>query len=78
MRKTNANASPAIYFDSYGHAVVPLLGGIAIRDLNAEETKTLGYFSPKQHDGGGYVIQSSYTFLDRKTASSARPATTMC
>ena len=61
---TNANASPAIYFDSYGHAVVPLLGGIAIRDLNAEETKTLGYFSPKQHDGGGYVIQSSYTFLD--------------
>ena len=56
---TNANASPAIYFDSYGHAVVPLLGGIAIRDLNAEETKTLGYFSPKQHDGGGYVIQSS-------------------
>ena len=63
---TNANASPAIYFDSYGHAVVPLLGGIAIRDLNAEETKTLGYFSPKQHDGGGYVIQSSYTYLDNE------------
>ncbi len=61
---TNANASPAIYFDSYGHAVVPLLGGIAIRDLNAEEAQTLGYFSPKQHDGGGYVIQSSYTFMD--------------
>ena len=61
---TNANASPAIYFDSYGHAVVPLLGGIAIRDLNTEEPRTLGYFSPKQHDGGGYVIQSSYTFLD--------------
>ena len=61
----NPNASPAIYFDSYGHAVVPLLGGIAIRDLNAEETTTLGYFSPKQHDGGNnYVIQSSYTFLD--------------
>ena len=62
--RTNANASPAIYFDSYGHAVVPLLGGIAIRDLNAEEARTLGYFSPKQHDGGGYVIQSSYTFMD--------------
>ena len=61
---TNANASPAIYFDSYGHAVVPLLGGIAIRDLNAEETTTLGYFSPKQHDGSSYLIQSSYTFLD--------------
>ncbi len=63
---TNANASPAIYFDSYGHAVVPFLGGIAIRDLNAEETKTLGCFSPKQHDGGGYMIQSSYTFLDNE------------
>ena len=63
---TNPNASPAIYFDNYGHAVVPLLGGIAIRDLNATETKTLGYFSPMQHDGGGYVIQSSYTFLDSK------------
>ncbi len=63
---TNANASPAIYFDSYGHAVVPLLGGIAIRDLNAEETTTLGYFSPKQHDGGGYMIQSSYTYLDNE------------
>ena len=49
---TNPNASPAIYFDNYGHAVVPLLGGIAIRDLNATETKTLGYFSPMQHDGG--------------------------
>lgn len=45
---------------------MPLLGGIAIRDLNATETKTLGYFSPMQHDGGGYVIQSSYTFLDSK------------
>ena len=63
---TNANASPAIYFDSFGHAVVPLLGGIAIRDLNAEETQTLGYFSPQQHDGGGYMIQSSYTFLDNE------------
>ena len=62
--KTNANASPAIYFDSLGHAVVPLLGGIAIRDLNAEETQTLGYFSPRQHDGSSYLIQSSYTFLD--------------
>lgn len=61
---TNANASPAVYFDSYGHAVVPLLGGIAIRDISADEAETLGCFSPKQHDGGGYVIQSSYTFLD--------------
>ena len=62
--KVNANASPAIFFDSYGHAVVPFLGGLAIRDINGEETQTLGYFSPKQHDDGGYVIQSSYSFVD--------------
>lgn len=62
--KQNANASPAVFFDTYGHSVVPLLGGIAIRDINAETSQTLGYFSPKQHDGGGYVIQSSYSFVD--------------
>ena len=63
FEKTNANASPAIFFDSYGHAIVPLLGGLAIRDLNAAQTQTIGYFSPTQHDGGG-VIQSSYSFVD--------------
>lgn len=64
FEKTNANASPAIFFDSYGHAIVPLLGGLAIRDLNAAQTQTIRYFSPTQHDGGGYVIQSSYSFVD--------------
>lgn len=62
--KVNPNASPAVFFDSYGHAVVPLIGGLAIRDINAEETQTLGYFSPKQHDNGDYLIQSSYSFVD--------------
>ena len=62
--KVNPNASPAVFFDSYGHAVVPLLGGLAIRDINEEETQTLGYFSPKQHDNGDYLIQSSYSFVD--------------
>ena len=62
--KVNPNASPAVFFDSYGHAVVPLLSGLAIRDINAEETQTLGYFSPKQHDNGDYLIQSSYSFVD--------------
>lgn len=62
--KQNANASPAVFFDTYGHSVVPLLGGIAIRDINADEAQTLGFFSPKKHDGGGYVIQSSYSFVD--------------
>ena len=62
--KVNPNASPAIFFDSYGHSVVPLLGGLAIRDINADEVQTLGYFSPKQHDNGSYLIQSSYSFVD--------------
>ena len=58
----NKNASPAVFFDTYGHAVVPLQGGLAIRDINADEAQTEGYFSPAKHDGGGYVIQSSYSF----------------
>ena len=62
--KVNPNASPAVFFDSYGHSVVPLLGGLAIRDINADEAQTLGYFSPKQHDNRSYLIQSSYSFVD--------------
>ena len=62
--KVNPNASPAVFFDSYGHSVVPLLGGLAIRDINVDEAQTLGYFSPKQHDNGSYLIQSSYSFVD--------------
>ena len=55
----------AIFFDSYGHAVVPLLGGLAIRDINADETQTEGIFFPEiTHDSGDYVIQSSYSFVD--------------
>ena len=42
--KVNPNASPAVFFDSYGHSVVPLLGGLAIRDINADEAQTLGIF----------------------------------
>ena len=62
--KVNPNASPAVFFDTYGHAVVPFQGGLAIRDINADEAQTEGYFSPAKHDGGGYVIQSSYSFVD--------------
>lgn len=42
--KTNANASPAIFFDSYGHAVVPLLGGLAIRVLMPKRLLQKGIF----------------------------------
>ena len=53
-----------MFFDTYGHAVVPFQGGLAIRDINADEAQTEGYFSPAKHDGGGYVIQSSYSFVE--------------
>ena len=72
---TNANASPAIYFDSYGHAVVPLLGGIAIRDLNAEETQTLGYFSPKQQDVYKRQIHMGMGVLFRCLADTSKACT---
>lgn len=32
------------YFDTYGHAVVPFQGGLALSDINADETQTEGYF----------------------------------
>ena len=44
--------------------ISPFLGGLAIRDLDAEEVRTIGFFSPAKHDGGGYLIQSSYSFVD--------------
>ena len=73
--KTNANASPAIYFDNYGHAVVPLLGGIAIRDLKPRRWA----ISP-QSSTTAAVTSSRAPIRSwiRKTASSAPPATTMC
>ena len=58
------DASPASFFDNFDNPVVPLLGGLAFRDLDAAEVVTLGCFSPAKHDGGGYVIQSSYSFVD--------------
>ena len=64
MEKVNPNASPAIFFDNFDNPISPFLGGLAIRDLDAEEVTTRGFFSPTRHDGGGYVIQSSYSFVD--------------
>lgn len=45
MEKTNPNASPAIFFDNFDNPVSPFLGGLAIRDLDAEEVRTIGFFS---------------------------------
>ncbi len=41
MEKTNPNASPAIFFDNFDNPVSPFLGGLAIRDLDAEEVRTI-------------------------------------
>ncbi len=66
MEKTNPKASPAISSsDNFDNPVSPFLGGLAIRDLDAEEVRTIGFFSPAKHDGGGYLIQSSYSFVER-------------
>ena len=75
---TNANASPAIYFDSYGHAVVPLLGGIAIRDLNAEETRRSAISPRRSMTAAGTSSKAPIPSWTRPTASSAPRATTMC
>lgn len=75
---TNANASPAIYFDSYGHAVVPLLGGIAIRDLNAEETKRSAISRQRSMTAAVTLSRAPIPSWTRPTASSAPRATTMC
>lgn len=63
--KVNRNAPPAIFYDEYGHAVCPLLGGIAIRDMDTENVTTLGAYVPAQH-GESYAIQSSYSFIDHE------------
>lgn len=64
IEKLNPYAAPAVFYDKYGNAVTTLLGGIAIRDLNAEVTATTGAFIPAKHDGGGYYVQPSYSFVD--------------
>ena len=76
---TNANASPAVFFDNYNHSVVPLLGGIAIRDIDAQEATTLGYFSPpRSMTAAATSSRAPIPLWTRKTGSSAPPATTRC
>ena len=65
---TNPNASPAIYFDNYGHAVVPLLGGIAIRSAIFHRCSMMAAVT-------SYRVPTHSLTL--KTVSSARRATTM-
>lgn len=61
--KENPIAPAALFYDEYGHAVCPLMGGIAIRDMNAENVSTLGCYVPAQHNES-FALQSSYSFVD--------------
>ena len=66
-------------FDISDSSSLKEMNSLVLKDYNYSEalynlslihiSTTLGYFSPKQHDGGGYVIQSSYTFMDSENLS---------
>lgn len=64
LETVGIQAPPAIFYDEYGNAISPLLGGITIRDLNADVITTIGSFIPSKDDNGSYSIQSSYSFVD--------------
>ncbi len=61
MEKTNPNASPAIFFDNFDNPVSPFLGGLAIRDLDAEEVRTIGFSLPQSTTAA--AISSKLLFL---------------
>ena len=64
LETVGIQAPPAIFYDEYGNAISPLLGGITIRDLNSDVITTIGSFIPSKDDNGSYSIQSSYSFVD--------------
>lgn len=78
MEKTNPNASPAIFFDNFDNPVSPFLGGLAIRDLDAEEVRTIGFFSPPGTTAAAISSKAPIPLWTGATSSSAPPATTMC
>ncbi len=61
----STNAPPSVFYDAYNNAYAPYQSiGIAIRDLDSEEIKTLGSFLPTTDDDHPYAIQQSYSFID--------------
>ncbi len=68
------NSPPAFFYDIEGNAVCPYSvtlsngtvvgGGVAIRDMDGEETEMLGSFMPAWDDTTAYGIQISYSFVD--------------
>ncbi len=65
LETESTNAPPAVFYDAYNNAYAPYKSiGIAIRDLDSEEIKTLGSFLPSKDDDHEYAIQQSYSFID--------------
>ena len=77
MEKTNPNASPAIFFDNFDNPVVPLLGGLAIRDLDAAEVSRWAASRPQSTMAAGMSSRAPIPLWMGGTSSSAPPATTM-
>ncbi len=66
---------PAFFYDVNGNAICPysldingktVAGGIAIRDVDSENTKVLGSYLPAVDEGAAYGIQISYSFVDKE------------
>ncbi len=65
LETESTNAPPSVFYDAYNNAYAPYQSiGIAIRDLDSEEIKTLGSFLPTTDDDHPYAIQQSYSFID--------------
>lgn len=60
----NVTAPSAAFYDERGNAISPLLGGISISRFDGDTIERLGSFVPSLHDGGGYSVQISYSFVD--------------
>lgn len=64
LETENVTAPSAAFYDEFGNAVTPLLGGISIVRMDGDVIERLGSFVPSIHDGGGYSVQISYSFVD--------------
>ncbi len=62
----NPMAPPSAFYDSKQNMITPLLGGVAITDVDGDLITRAGAFVPAQHDAesGSYVVQISYSFVD--------------
>lgn len=60
----NVTAPSAAFYDERGNAISPLLGSISISRFDGDTIGCLGSFVPSLHDGGGCLVQISYSFVD--------------